>query len=47
MAARRHFEEKTTVGVKQLYINDQLPKYNIFCVYFHIPWARKVNSDEM
>ena len=47
MAARRHFEEKTTVGEKSLYINDQLSKYDIFGVYFHILWVKKVNSDEM
>jgi len=45
MAARHHFEEKTTVGGKPLYINEQLPKYNIFGVYFHILWVKKVNSD--
>jgi hypothetical protein len=46
MAARRHFE-KATVGEKQLYLNNQSPKYNNFGVYLHILWVKEVNSDDI
>jgi len=32
---------------KQLYLNNQLPKYNNFGVYLHIIWVKEVNSDEI
>ena len=39
--------KKATVGEKQLYLNNQSPKYNNLGVYLHIIWVKEVNSDEM
>jgi hypothetical protein len=39
--------KKATVGEKQLYLNNQLTKYNNFGAYLHILWVKEVNSDEI